>query len=322
MEKKTRVAVAGVNGIGKHHAKWHHIAGAEVVAFLGSSDRTCSAGVEALKQIFPFEGRAYSDLDEMLHEENPDVVDICLPNAMHFDCAVKSLQAGCHVLCEKPLVWTVGSAPEVLLGQARAMVDLAQENGVRLGVCSQYAASLPHYARLYERQRGERPMEVSSFYAEMDTLSRGRRRDAEEIWIDMGPHPLSLLLAWMPKGKIDLDSLEVAFSGGEARVVFDFVCGHTICHSQMIVRDLAAGKPIRRFGVNGFLVDCEGRADLSGNYRCVLSEGEQEEVGDDFMALHIAQFLQSITHPDLALLASGMVGMRNLELQLQVLQHI
>ena len=90
----------------------------------------------------------------------------------------------------------------------------------------------------------------------------------------------------------------------------------------MIVRDLAEGKPVRRFGVNGFLVDCEGRADSAGDYRCVLSGEGKEEVGDDFMALHIAQFLQCIKEPELQLLASGDVGVRNLELQLQVLQRV
>ncbi len=321
MKKKTRVAIAGVNGIGKHHAKWHHMAGAEVVAFWGSSDDTCAIGSEGLKQIFPFKGRGYSDFDEMLQREALDLIDICLPNAMHFDCAMRALRGDCHVLCEKPLVWGTGSDPDAILAQARSMVELAQANKLRLGVCSQYAAALPHYARLYERQQGEPLKAVSRFYAEMDTLSRGRRRDAEEIWIDMGPHPLSLLLAWMPKGEIDTRSLQVVFSGGEARVDFYFVDGNTTCRCEIIVRDLAEGKPVRRFGVNGFLVDCEGRTDQEGAYCCVLRKADQEEIGDDFMALHIAQFLQCVMDPQLDLLASGVVGMRNLELQLQVLQR-
>jgi len=321
MEKKIRVAIAGVSGIGKHHAKWYHMAGAEVVAFLGSSEETCATGIEGLKQIFPFSGRAYSDLDEMLQKETPDLVDICLPNELHYDYSMRALENGCHVLCEKPLVWAAESAPDTILTQARAMVELAQENGLRLGVCSQYAASLPHYARLYKEQQGALS-EVSRFYAEMDTLSRGRRRDAEEIWIDMGPHPLSLLLAWMPAGKVEEASLEVVFSGGEARVNFDFIDRDSTCKCDIIVRDLAEGKPVRRFGINGFLVDCEGRTDTDGAYRCVLSHGGREAIGDDFMALHIAQFLQCIAQPDMELLTSGLVGIRNLELQLQVLQHI
>ena len=59
--EKLRVAVAGASGIGKHHAKWYHMAGCEVVGFLGSSQETCEATVGALKAIFPFEGRGYTD---------------------------------------------------------------------------------------------------------------------------------------------------------------------------------------------------------------------------------------------------------------------
>ncbi len=314
-----RVAVAGVNGIGKHHAKWHYLAGAEVVAFLGSSEDTCAKGTQALCDIFPFSGRSYSDFDELLEREQPDVVDICLPNELHYAHALKALENGCHVLCEKPLVWD-GQEPAHMLFQAQELVEYARGKGLRLGVCSQYAAALPHYARLHQARHGhvQRP---HAFYAEMDTLARGRTRSAEEIWIDMGPHPLSLLLAWMPQGVVHTDSLDVAFSAGEARARFDFSNAEHVCQCEVIVRDLAAGKPVRRFGINDVVVDCEGRADETGAYRCVLSEGSMEEIGDDFMSLHIAQFLACVEDPALALLASGEMGLRNLELQLQVLQR-
>lgn len=314
-----RVAVAGVNGIGKHHAKWHHLAGAEVVAFLGSSEESCAKGAQALRDIFPFSGRGYSDFDALLTREQPDVIDICLPNELHFDHALKALEHGCHVLCEKPLVWT-DQEPARMRSQAQQLVECAQDKGLRLGVCSQYAAALPHYARLHQARRGSQEP-ARAFYAEMDTLARGRTRSAEEIWIDMGPHPLSLLLAWMPQGVVQSDSLDVAFNGGEARARFDFSDGEQTCRCEVIVRDLPEGKPVRRFGINDFIVDCEGRADETGAYRCVLSEGSVEEMGDDFMSLHIAQFLACVEDPKLDLLASGETGLRNVELQLQVLQH-
>jgi hypothetical protein len=88
------------------------------------------------------------------------------------------------------------------------------------------------------------------------------------------------------------------------------------------VRDLGEGKPVRRFGVNDFIVGCEGRADDMGAYRCVLNHREQEEMGDDFMALLISQFLHCANHPEEVLLASGEAGLRNLELQLQILQSV
>ena len=40
----------------------------------------------------------YTDLETMLREEKPDIVDICLPTYLHADYAVKALKHGCHVL--------------------------------------------------------------------------------------------------------------------------------------------------------------------------------------------------------------------------------
>jgi len=318
-----RVAVAGVNGIGKHHAKWYHLADAEVVAFLGSSESSCVMGAEALRAIFPFDGRSYSNFDALLEHERPDVVDICMPNELHFAYVKKALEYGSHVLCEKPLVWEEHSDPEELVRKAHELVDIAHARDLHLGMCSQYAAALPHYERVHERSRGavESP---SSFFVEMETLARGRHRRPEEIWVDMGSHPLSLLLAWMPNGSVCIETLEVSFVGQEARACFDFRIRDQVrtCRCEIIVRDVLEGQPIRRFGINGFIVDCEGKADETGAYRCVLSSEAIEDVGEDFMSLHIAQFVSCVKTPTLAPLVSGEIGARNLELQLQILQHV
>ena len=113
-----RVAIAGASGIGKHHAKWFHRVGAQVVGFLGRSRESAAATERVLRDIFPFAGRSYWDLDRLLTEEAPDVVDVCLPNEAHFDCAKCAFERGCHVLCEKPLVWHSDGAQQTQM-QAR-----------------------------------------------------------------------------------------------------------------------------------------------------------------------------------------------------------
>ena len=317
--EKLRVAVAGASGIGKHHAKWYHMAGCEVVGFLGSSQESCEATAEILKELFPFEGRGYRDWESLLDEEEPDLVDICVPNHLHLECALKALEKGCHVLCEKPLVWEQGEALDLLLERARGVVEVARKNGLKFGMCTQYAASLPHYAQLYEPACGEL-QEVTSFFAEMETVARGRRRSAAEVWVDMGPHPLSLLVAWMPDGAIAADSLQVEFKERKARASFDFVVGERSCRSEIIVCDREEGKPVRRFGVNGFVVDCQGRNDDQGHFRSLLSRGSAEVMGEDFMSLLISQFVQAVRDPQKPPLATGETGLRNLELQIQILQ--
>ena len=191
MERALRVAIAGASGIGKHHAKWFHRASAHVVGFWGRSRESVAATACVLGDIFSFSGQGYWDLDRLLTAEQPDVVDVCLPNEAHFDCVKCALERGCHVLCEKPLVWHASGA-EPTQRQARALVDLAKQTGRHLGVCTQYVAALPAYRQLYEKARGSLAT-IESFYAEMETLARGRRRRAAEVWIDMAPHPLSML---------------------------------------------------------------------------------------------------------------------------------
>ena len=149
-----RVAVAGASGIGKHHAKWHHVAGSEVVAFLGSTESSCRNTATVLGELFGYNGRWYCDMDELLARERPDIVDVCTPNHLHSECATAALEAGCHVLCEKPLVWEDGVPAAELLARARQLVHLAEEQGCLLAVCTQYAASLPHYGRLYGLEGG------------------------------------------------------------------------------------------------------------------------------------------------------------------------
>ncbi|MEX0786861.1 MAG: Gfo/Idh/MocA family oxidoreductase [Dehalococcoidia bacterium] len=57
--------------------------------------------------------QVYTDWQEMLEKERPDVVSICLPNVMHKDFALAAFQGGAHVLCEKPLATSVAEAHEM-----------------------------------------------------------------------------------------------------------------------------------------------------------------------------------------------------------------
>lgn len=313
-----RVAVAGASGIGKHHAKWHHVVGSEVVAFLGSTEASCRKTAAALEELFGYSGPWYCDMDELLAHERPDIVDVCTSNHLHSDHATAALEAGCHVLCEKPLVWEDGTPANELLARGRQLVELAEERGCLLAVCTQYAASLPHYGRLYGLAGG-REGPPTEFFAEMETLSRGRERDGEAIWIDMGSHPLSLLLACLPEGNIAAGSLRVESQRSEVRALFDFVEGENRCAVDMCVRDRPEGKPLRRFGINGVVADCEGRADADGVYRTVLSRGDHEVMDEDFMSLLIREFSAAVRDDGPSPLVSGSVGVRNLELQLEIL---
>jgi predicted dehydrogenase len=73
---------------------------------------------------------AYADWREMLERENPDVVSVAVPNAMHEELVVAALEHGAHVICEKPISISVGSA--------QRMFDTARANRRWLMAAQQY----------------------------------------------------------------------------------------------------------------------------------------------------------------------------------------
>jgi predicted dehydrogenase len=68
---------------------------------------------------------AATDWQTVIDRDDVDIVDICLPGHLHAEVAIAALEAGKHVLVEKPLANTVAEA-EKMLGAARA----AGEHGV------------------------------------------------------------------------------------------------------------------------------------------------------------------------------------------------
>jgi predicted dehydrogenase len=67
-----------------------------------------------------FGARAYPSLQAMLAAEKLDAVDICVPSYLHAEMAVECLDAGLHVLCEKPLAFDRAGADAVLAAWKRS----------------------------------------------------------------------------------------------------------------------------------------------------------------------------------------------------------
>jgi predicted dehydrogenase len=74
-----------------------------------------------------------TDWREVLERDDVDVVDICTPGDTHAEIALAALEAGKHVLCEKPLANTVGEAEEMT-----AAAERAQQRGVLSAVGFNY----------------------------------------------------------------------------------------------------------------------------------------------------------------------------------------
>ena len=61
----------------------------------------------------------YADWREMIAKEKPDAVSVCVPNVYHRELVLGALDAGVHVLCEKPLATSVSEAKE-MFGAAKS----------------------------------------------------------------------------------------------------------------------------------------------------------------------------------------------------------
>ena len=110
MTKKTiGFAIVGSGHIGKRHAQMVlNNPGAHLVALCDSRP----AGELALEN---FEVPFYHSLEEMLAKEQAiEVVSICTPNGLHSDQAIIALDAGKHVVCEKPMGLSKARCEEVI----------------------------------------------------------------------------------------------------------------------------------------------------------------------------------------------------------------
>ncbi len=68
-----------------------------------------------------YSAKAYYSIEELLeNEKGIDVVSICSPNGLHAEQSIKSLNAGFHVLCEKPIAIDVNDAGEMIKAAEKA----------------------------------------------------------------------------------------------------------------------------------------------------------------------------------------------------------
>ncbi len=92
----------GCGGIamGKHLPSLAKIPEAQVVAFF---DISADRAHEAKNKFGTHDARVYHDVYELLRDQDVHVVHVCTPNDTHAEISIAALEAGKHVLCEKPM---------------------------------------------------------------------------------------------------------------------------------------------------------------------------------------------------------------------------
>lgn len=112
--KKINFAIVGCGRIAQRHA--------EHIANTGILKAVCDIDLEkALKLAEKYGATAYQYVEDLLTAEGDvDVVSICSPNGLHAEHSIKTLNAGFHVLCEKPLAINVHDCGEMIKAAEKA----------------------------------------------------------------------------------------------------------------------------------------------------------------------------------------------------------
>lgn len=315
-----RVAVVGASGIGKNHARWFHQHGCDVCAFVGSSPESVARTARVLENGFGFSGRGYHDLEQMLQAEKPGAVCISSPPPLHYQQTLACIEAGAHVLCEKPLVYDAAKSLAELNAQADELVQRAAAAGVLLGTQIQYAAVAPQILAM----AGVSAPELRQFAMTMETKNVKENRSHEQLWVDLAPHPLSVLQKIAPGSRLDADSIECRIAEQETSANFvlrgapDGETVHDIECRIVTSFDPAANPPQRFFAFNGHEVHYSGRNNAEGQFRSYLRCGEREEELPDFVDVLIGNFVAAC-RGEAELLATGRDGAQNINWVLQIL---
>lgn len=113
MSKKIKICLIGSGRMAYWHLKGY--LNLKDVTVVGIAGRT-KTNIEKLRKKFKI-AAAYTDYKKMLSEQKPDAVDITTPTHTHAVLAIDSLQAGAHVLCEKPLAMTLAEADRMIAAE-------------------------------------------------------------------------------------------------------------------------------------------------------------------------------------------------------------
>ena len=111
-----KVGLIGIGSMGfVHYEEYKKIEDAAIVA-------VADVRVDMAKEkIGNDDVRVYKSIDELLANEDVDMVDICTPSFLHPEQSIKALEAGKHVLCEKPMC--------VTSEETKHVIEVAEKSG-------------------------------------------------------------------------------------------------------------------------------------------------------------------------------------------------
>jgi predicted dehydrogenase len=104
-----KAAVIGVGMMGQHHARiYSQIPETQLIGVADVQESSVNQTARL------YHTAAYTDYQKLLDEARPEIVTIAVPTEFHHDVALTALEAGCHLLIEKPIAMTEAEAQEII----------------------------------------------------------------------------------------------------------------------------------------------------------------------------------------------------------------
>ena len=184
--RKIRYAIVGLGWISQESLMpgVAHTGNSVMTAFVtGDAEKARVLG-EAYGVAHAFD---YASYPKLLQSGEIDAVYLALPNSMHRDFAVPALEAGLHLLLEKPM------APSE--AECREIIDAAARNHVKLMLAYRLHFEEGTVAALEVVQSGEigEPKLFDAVFSQQ--VAPGNHRTKSELWAgpipDMGPYPIN-----------------------------------------------------------------------------------------------------------------------------------
>ena len=173
-----RVAVIGVGSMGRNHARvYSELMEAELIGVSDADAKQAESVAENYRTHF------YRDYRELLENEKPDAVSIAVPTVLHEKIGIAALEAGAHVLMEKPIAATVQEGQRLIATAQRIGRQLMVGHIVRFNPAIQAlkeklaAGELGRIFQVFCRRAGPFPPRI---------------RDVGVV-VDLAPHDVDLM---------------------------------------------------------------------------------------------------------------------------------
>lgn len=278
---KLRAGVIGVGHLGQHHARLYASSpDSMLVGVVDHSQDRASAVTEK------YGGQVFADLNDLL--KHVDLVTVAVPTSSHYSVAKTCLQAGKHVLIEKPIAVAPMEAQELVrLGQRHACT-------IQVGQSERFNPIMPLM----------RPHIREPLLIECHRLGSYSERGIDvDVVLDLMIHDLDLLLSCNPGPVVDVKAVGVSMLSStndvaNARIQFQSGCVATLTASRVspkAMRQWRLFQPTACISIDfQTRLGMIGRPSVGHGPKPLMAVEEIQAGNDEPLKLQLESFLRSV----------------------------